>query len=228
SRAARIRGAAPTAPGRVHGRCPGRRADVAACAPAGPATLGAAPRPWHEPGGTARTGAMDQKTHIRQIPDFPKPGILFYDISTLLQEPVAWRAAIERLAALVAAHRPDRLVGIESRGFVVAAPIAVQLGVGFGMVRKRGKLPGSVVAHTYSLEYGMDSIEISADLIPAGSRVVVIDDLIATGGTAAATVQLLRKIGAAPVAAVFLIELTKLNGRAKLDVPVDALLQYDA
>jgi adenine phosphoribosyltransferase len=171
---------------------------------------------------------MDLKAHIRRIPDFPKPGILFYDISTLLQEPAAWREAVERLAALVAAYRPDRLVGIESRGFILAAPIAVQLGVGFGMVRKRGKLPGSVVAHTYSLEYGMDSVEISADLIPAGSRVVVVDDLIATGGTAAATVALLRKIGAEPVAAVFLIELTELNGRAKLDVPVETLLRYDA
>ena len=109
-----------------------------------------------------------------------------------------------------------------------ASPLAVQLGVGFGMVRKRGKLPGSVVSHAYSLEYGMDSIEISADLIDPGSRVVVIDDLIATGGTAAATVELLRKIGAEPVAAVFLIELTFLNGRAKLDVPVETLLQYDS
>jgi adenine phosphoribosyltransferase len=125
-------------------------------------------------------------------------------------------------------HRPDRLVGIESRGFIVASPLAVQLGVGFGMVRKRGKLPGSVVSHAYSLEYGMDSIEISADLIEPGSRVVLIDDLIATGGTAAATVALLRKIGAEPVAAVFLIELTFLNGRAKLDVPVETLLQYDS
>ena len=171
---------------------------------------------------------MDLKAHIRQIPDFPKPGILFYDISTLLQAPAAWRAAVDQLAARVAPHRPDRLVGIESRGFVVAAPLALHLGVGFGMVRKRGKLPGSVVSHAYSLEYGMDSIEISADLIEPGSRVVVIDDLIATGGTAAATVELLRKIGAEPVAAVFLIELTFLNGRAKLDVPVEALLQYDA
>jgi adenine phosphoribosyltransferase len=171
---------------------------------------------------------MDLKAHIRQIPDFPKPGILFYDISTLLQEPTAWRTAVEQLASLVAPYRPDRLVGIESRGFIVAAPVAVQLGVGFGMVRKRGKLPGSVVAHTYSLEYGMDSIEISADLIPRGSRVVVIDDLIATGGTAAATAALLRKLGTLPVAAVFLIELTKLNGRAKLDIPVETLLRYDA
>jgi adenine phosphoribosyltransferase len=171
---------------------------------------------------------MDLKAHIRQIPDFPKPGILFYDISTLLQRPDVFRVAIERMAELVVPHRPDRLVGIESRGFIFAAPLALRIGVGFAMVRKRGKLPGSVVAHTYSLEYGMDSIEISADLIPAGSRVVVIDDLIATGGTAAATVALLRKIGAEPVAAVFLIELTKLNGRAKLDVPVETVLRYDS
>ena len=171
---------------------------------------------------------MDLKAHIRQIPDFPKPGILFYDISTLLQAPAAWREAVDLLAARVAPFRPDRLVGIESRGFIVAAPLAVHLGIGFGMVRKRGKLPGSVVSHAYSLEYGMDSIEISADLIEAGSRVVVVDDLIATGGTAAATLELLRKIGAEPVAAVFLIELTGLNGRAKLDVPVEALLQYES
>jgi adenine phosphoribosyltransferase len=171
---------------------------------------------------------MDLKAHIRQIPDFPKSGILFYDISTLLQAPTAWRAAIDQLAVMVSAHQPDRLVGIESRGFIVAAPIAVQLRIGFGMVRKRGKLPGSVVTHAYSLEYGMDTIEISADLIPSGSRVVVVDDLIATGGTAAATVELLRKIEVQPVAAVFLIELTKLTGRAKLDVPVETLLKYDS
>ena len=171
---------------------------------------------------------MDLKAHIRQIPNFPKPGILFYDISTLLQAPAAWREAVDQLSARVAPHRPDRLVGIESRGFVVAAPLALQLGIGFGMVRKRGKLPGSVVSHAYSLEYGMDSIEISADLIEPGSRIVVVDDLIATGGTAAAALELLRKIEAEPVAAVFLIELTGLNGRAKLDVPVEALLQYDS
>ena len=171
---------------------------------------------------------MDLKAHIRQIPDFPKPGILFYDISTLLQAPAAWREAVDQLAARVATYQPDRLVGIESRGFIVAAPLAVQLGIGFGMVRKRGKLPGSVMAHDYDLEYGSDTIEVAADLVPSGARVVLVDDLIATGGTAAATLELLRKIGAEPVAAVFLIELTFLNGRAKLDVPVEALLQYES
>jgi len=169
---------------------------------------------------------MDLEQHIRQIPDFPKPGILFYDISTLLQRPDAWQVALDRMADLAAAHRPDRLVAIESRGFVFGAPLALRLGIGFGMVRKRGKLPGSVVAHAYDLEYGSDSIEISADLIPAASRVVIVDDLIATGGTAAATVELLRKIETEVVAAVFLIELTGLGGRERLDVPVDSLLTY--
>ncbi|HSA79244.1 MAG TPA: adenine phosphoribosyltransferase, partial [Geminicoccaceae bacterium] len=102
---------------------------------------------------------MDLKAHIRQIPDFPKPGILFYDISTLLQRSDAFRVAIERMADLVLPYRPVRLIGIESRGFVFAAPLALRLGVGFTMVRKRGKLPGSVVGHAYSLEYGSDTIE---------------------------------------------------------------------
>jgi adenine phosphoribosyltransferase len=170
---------------------------------------------------------VDLNEYIRKIPDFPKPGILFYDISTLLQRPDAWQVAIDRMAEIVAAHRPDRLVGIESRGFIFAAPLALRLGVGFAMVRKRGKLPGSVVTHAYSLEYGNDTIEISADLIPARSRIVIIDDLIATGGTAAATVDLLRKIDAEVAGAVFLIELRGLNGRDRLDVPVASVLTYE-
>jgi adenine phosphoribosyltransferase len=169
---------------------------------------------------------MDLKAHIRQIPDFPKPGILFYDISTLLQRSDAFQIAIDRMADLVAPYRPARLIGIESRGFVFAAPLALRLGVGFTMVRKRGKLPGSVVGHAYNLEYGSDTIEISADLVPAGSRVVVVDDLIATGGTAAATVELLDKIDAEVAAAAFLIELTDLSGRDRLRVPVASVLTY--
>jgi len=167
---------------------------------------------------------MDLKAHIRQIPDFPKPGILFYDISTLLQQPDAFRVAIERMAEQVAAHRPDRLVGIESRGFIFAAALALHSGVGFAMVRKRGKLPGSVVGHAYNLEYGSDTIEISSDLIAPGSRVVIIDDLIATGGTVAATVELLEKIDVEVAAAVFLIELADLRGRERLKIPVASLL----
>jgi len=170
---------------------------------------------------------MDLKAHIRRIPDFPKPGILFYDISTLLQRSDAFQVAIDGMADLVAPYRPARLIGIESRGFIFAAPLALRLGIGFSMVRKRGKLPGSVVGHAYNLEYGSDTIEISADLIPAGSRVVVVDDLIATGGTAAATVKLLDKVDAEVAAAIFLIELTGLHGRDRLQVPVESLLTYD-
>jgi adenine phosphoribosyltransferase len=173
-------------------------------------------------------GAMDLKAQIRQIPDFPKPGILFYDISTLLQRADAFHEAIERLAQLVAPHRPDRLVGIESRGFIFAAPLALRLGIGFAMVRKRGKLPGSVVGHAYHLEYGSDTIEISADLIPARTRIVIVDDLIATGGTAAATAELLAKIGAEVAAAAFVIELAGLDGRRRLPIPVETLLVYES
>jgi len=170
---------------------------------------------------------MDLSEHVRQIPDFPKRGILFYDISTLLHHVDAWRAAIERMAIVARSYHPDRIAGIESRGFLFGAPLALDLGVGFGMVRKQGKLPGSVVSHAYDLEYGSDSVEISADLIPPGSRVVIVDDLIATGGTAAATAQLLRKIGAEVAAAIFLIELGGLNGRKRLDVPVHSLISYE-
>jgi adenine phosphoribosyltransferase len=171
---------------------------------------------------------MDLKAHIREIPDFPKPGILFYDISTLLGHAEAWQSAIERMAAVIAPARPDCLVGIESRGFLVGAPLALELETGFFMVRKQGKLPGSVIAHAYDLEYGSDTIEISADLIPKGARVAVVDDLLATGGTAAATIELLKKIGAEVVMTAFLVELTSLGGRGRLAAPVESLIAYEA
>jgi adenine phosphoribosyltransferase len=170
---------------------------------------------------------VDFSSLVRQIPDFPKPGILFYDISPVLARPEAWRAAVERLGNTVAGHQPDLLAGIESRGFIFAAPLALRLGLGFVMVRKRGKLPGSVMAHDYDLEYGSDTIEIAADLVPAGARVVLVDDLIATGGTAAAAVALLRKVGAEVPAAAFFIELAALGGRAQVDVPVEALVRIE-
>ena len=167
---------------------------------------------------------MDLRRRLREIPDFPKPGILFYDISPVLADPEAWRATVDRLAEAVAPYEPDLLVGIESRGFIFAAPLALTLGRGFVMVRKRGKLPGSVMAHDYDLEYGSDTIEVAADLVPRGARVVLVDDLIATGGTAAAAIALLRKVGAEVIAAAFFIELVGLSGRARLDVPAMALL----
>lgn len=171
---------------------------------------------------------IDLKNHIRSIPDFPKPGILFYDISTLLAHPQAWHATIERLADRLRSYKPDVLAGIESRGFLLAAPLALALGTGFVMLRKQGKLPGTTVRHTYALEYGTDTIEIQQDAITKGTRVALVDDLLATGGTMAAAVTLLESVGGVVPAAACIIELTFLEGRKKLKVPVETLLQYDS
>jgi adenine phosphoribosyltransferase len=171
---------------------------------------------------------MNIKDHIRSIPDFPKPGILFYDISTLLAHAEAWKDAVGQLADTVRPYKPDVLVGIESRGFLVAAPLALTLGLGFVMIRKRGKLPGDIITHNYDLEYGSDTIEIQADAIKPGARVVVCDDLLATGGTMVAAINLLRSVGADVVAAQFLIELAFLKGAEKLDVPVHSLVSYES
>jgi len=170
---------------------------------------------------------MNLKDHIRAIPDFPQPGILFYDISTLLRHAEAWQVTMDRLADAVMPHKPDLLAGIESRGFLVAAPLALRLGLGFIMVRKRGKLPGETVPHTYDLEYGTDTVEIQADAVAPGQRVVVLDDLLATGGTMNAAARLLRHCGAEVLAGACLIELAFLNGRAKLDIPIKTLVSYD-
>lgn len=170
---------------------------------------------------------MDLKDHIRSVPDFPKPGILFYDISTLLRNPDAWQVAMGRLANVVRAYNPTVLAGVESRGFLLAAPLALKLGCGFIMLRKRGKLPGATVGLDYDLEYGTDRIEIQADALEPGARVVVVDDLLATGGTMAAGIKLLEKVGAEVVAAAVVVELNFLKGREKLNVPVEALIQYD-
>jgi adenine phosphoribosyltransferase len=171
---------------------------------------------------------MNLKDHIRSIPDFPKPGILFYDISTLLAHAKAWHATIEQLADRIRPLKPDVLAGIESRGFLLAAPLALALGTGFVMLRKQGKLPGITVRHTYALEYGTDTIEIQADAIDKGRRVVLVDDLLATGGTMAAAITLLEQVGAVVPSAACIIELTFLEGRKRLSVPVEALLQYDS
>jgi adenine phosphoribosyltransferase len=171
---------------------------------------------------------MDLKEHIRGIPDFPKPGIFFYDISTLLRHADAWQVAMGRLANMVRAYHPTVLAGVESRGFLLAAPLALKLGCGFVMLRKRGKLPGPVVGLDYELEYGTDRIEIQADAIEPGARVVVVDDLLATGGTMSAGIKLLQSVGAEVAAAVALMELSFLKGRDKLKVPFEALIEYDS
>jgi adenine phosphoribosyltransferase len=171
---------------------------------------------------------IDLKKHIRSIPDFPKPGILFYDISTLLAHAKAWHATIERMADMLRPYKPDVLAGIESRGFLLAAPLALALGTGFVMLRKQGKLPGTTVRHTYALEYGTDTIEIQNDAIKKGARVVLVDDLLATGGTLAAAVNLLEQVGGVVPAAACVIELTFLEGRKRLNVPIETLLKYDS
>jgi adenine phosphoribosyltransferase len=171
---------------------------------------------------------MDLKKHIRAVPDFPKPGILFYDISTLLAHAEAWQATVRRLEAALKPYRAELLVGIESRGFLVAAPLALSLGCGFVMVRKRGKLPGTTIPYTYDLEYGSDTLEIQADAIKPGQRVIVLDDLLATGGTLAATVRLCRLVGADVAAAACIIELAFLNGRQRIDVPFTSVVSYDS
>ena len=165
--------------------------------------------------------------HVGEIPDFPKPGILFYDISPLLAHAGAWAEAVERLANAVGPYTPDLLVGVESRGFLVAAPMAFRMGCGFVMIRKQGKLPGDTIKLEYSLEYGTDVVEMKKDLIKPGQRVVILDDLLATGGTARATMQLLNQVGANVVGAAFLIELVGLGGREQLDgLPMAALMRY--
>jgi adenine phosphoribosyltransferase len=171
---------------------------------------------------------MDLKQHIRAVPDFPRPGILFYDISTLLAHAEAWQETVRQLAAAVTPHRPDVLVGIESRGFLVAAPLAYALGCGFVMVRKKGKLPGATIPYTYDLEYGSDTIEIQAEAIGPGQRVIVLDDLLATGGTLAAAVRLCRMVGGEVAAAACIIELSFLGGRRRIDVPFTSILRYDS
>ncbi len=170
---------------------------------------------------------MDLKQHIGEIPDFPKPGIVFYDIATLLAHPDAWRSTIERLSAAIGPYKPTVLAGIESRGFLVAAPLALHLGVGFIMVRKRGKLPGATVSHEYALEYGTDVVEIQEGAVGDGDRVVVLDDLLATGGTLAAAIQLISGQKAEVVGAACIIELTFLGGRKRIEAPLTTLVTYD-
>jgi adenine phosphoribosyltransferase len=164
---------------------------------------------------------------IRDVPDFPKPGIVFKDITPLLQDPVTFAATIDRMAESVRSHPFDLVCGIESRGFLFGAALAKDLGKGFIPIRKPGKLPWRTASESYELEYGTDTIEIHVDAAPGGKRVLMVDDLLATGGTMAAALKLVQKVGGVPVACAFVIELSFLAGRKKLgDVPAYALVQY--
>src|SRR5919201_6368956 len=153
---------------------------------------------------------------IRDIPDFPKRGILFKDITTLLKDARAFRQAIDQLTEQLRPFGADLVIGMESRGFIFAAPIAYQMGVGFAPVRKLGKLPGQVVSTEYDLEYGTNTLELHADAITPGQRVLIVDDLLATGGTVSATIELVERLEGEVVAVAFLVELTALNGRERL------------
>lgn len=156
------------------------------------------------------------KSKIRHVPDFPKAGILFYDITTLLQDPVGLRDAIDSLTAPFVGQGIDLVVGVESRGFIFGAAVADRLGAGFAPVRKPGKLPSTTMRASYDLEYGSDSLEIHDDAVKAGQRVLIVDDLLATGGTAKAATGLVERLGGQVHALAFLIELVGLNGRDKL------------
>lgn len=160
---------------------------------------------------------MDLKKHIREIPDFPKKGILFYDITTLLQSPEAVASVISSFEEKFKSAGVQSVVGIESRGFIFGILVAQKLGVPFVPVRKPGKLPAETVSASYELEYGTDSIEIHKDALADGEKVLIVDDLLATGGTAAATAELVEKLGAKVAGFAFVIELDFLNGRGKLD-----------
>ncbi len=163
---------------------------------------------------------------IRDIPDFPKPGILFRDITPLLLDPVAFRAAAEAMAAPFRELGVERVLGIESRGFLFGAPIALALGVGLALVRKQGKLPYDTLQARYELEYGVDTVEMHVDAVAPGQRVLIVDDLIATGGTAAAAVQLVRQAQAEVVGCAFLIELTALAGCPRVGARCHSVLRF--
>lgn len=174
--------------------------------------------------------SVDLKSLVRSIQDYPKPGILFRDITTLIEDPVGFRESVERLAAAHEGLGITHVAGIEARGFIFGAGVAIQLGVGFVPIRKRGKLPGRTLGENYALEYGVDTIEIHADVLSSVHKVLLIDDLIATGGTALAAVSLLRRTGAICQNAGFVIDLFDLGGAEKLrslDVEVFKLIDFE-
>ncbi|MFT2016077.1 adenine phosphoribosyltransferase [Streptomyces sp. 796.1] len=179
---------------------------------AGPATPG--------PAGAAELRSL-LLSRIHDVPDYPQPGVMFKDITPLLADPVAFGALTEALAALCHTHRADKVIGLEARGFILAAPVAVRAGVGFVPVRKAGKLPGTTLRQAYELEYGTAEIEMHADALRPGERVLVIDDVLATGGTAEASLHLIRRSGAQVAGVAVLLELGFLAGRQRLQASLD-------
>jgi adenine phosphoribosyltransferase len=170
---------------------------------------------------------MDLKQHIRHVPDFPKAGVLFYDITTLLRDRIGFKATIDMLATPYTDQGIDAVIGIESRGFILGGAVAQRIGAGFVPIRKPGKLPAKALKESYDLEYGKDALEIHEDAIEKGQRVLIVDDVLATGGTAAAAAQLVKKLGGELHGLAFLIELLFLNGRSKLTGEnVLSVLQY--
>jgi adenine phosphoribosyltransferase len=173
------------------------------------------------------TSVDDLRAKIREVPDFPKPGILFYDITTLLKDPTSFREVIDQMAAQVGDTTVDIVVGMESRGFIFSAPLAYKLNAGFVPVRKLGKLPAETLEVEYELEYGTATLEIHADAIAKGQRVLIVDDLLATGGTVMGTIELVRRLGGEIAGLSFMVELGALRGREKLDeFEIHALLTY--
>ncbi len=173
---------------------------------------------------------IDLKSLVRTIPDYPKKGILFRDITTLIENPAGFRESVERIASIYRGMGITHVAGIEARGFIFGAGVAMSLGAGFVPVRKSGKLPGETIGQNYALEYGVDTIEIHADVVGADDHVLVVDDLIATGGTAIAAVALLRRTGAAVEHAAFVIDLPDLGGAGKLRaeaIEVNSLMTFD-
>ncbi len=170
---------------------------------------------------------IDLKKYIDTHPDFPKPGILFYDISSLMINKDIWQETINQFSTLVKKHNPEVLAGIESRGFIFASTIAYKLNCEVIMIRKKGKLPGHTISHTYKLEYGEDCLEIQKRNDLKNKNVILIDDLLATGGTANASVEILQKLGTNVSAFLTLIELTNLKGRDKIKVKTESLLSFD-
>ena len=169
---------------------------------------------------------MDLKQKIRTIPDFPEPGILFRDITTLLSDAEALNETIERFAEHYKNEKIDVVAGVESRGFIIGTPLAIRMGLGFIPIRKAGKLPGPTHGVDYDLEYGKDRVEVHQDAIPEGSRVLLVDDLIATGGTIEGSAKLVKKVGGVIVGYAFVIELTDLKGRERLQEPVFSLIEF--